>query len=182
MAYNFTQYHDATRGYAIAHLRNTLPYHASYTTHGSIEKPLKSAVPSSTPHAPRNLINQHGQPIPQKRHLNQRKFLDTNAFKSVSAPNLLTNKDKKQTIAVGNFSTNQKQETKPSKVTTQTSVIHCTYIMLLCITLRLFLCVCVQVTCSYFGLAYTIHTQPHTPWPHTHIHTVQRDERVPIHI
>lgn len=121
MAYNFTQYHDATRGYAVTHLRNTLPYHAPHAHRSIIEKSLKSAIPSSTPHAPRNLVNQRGQPVPQKRHLNQHKFLDNNAFKSASAPNLLTNKDEKQTNAVGSVSTNQKQETKPSKVTTQIS-------------------------------------------------------------
>lgn len=119
MAYNFTQCHDATRGYA-AHLRNTLPYHAPLAHRTIIEKSLKSAVPSSTPHAPRNLVNRHGQPVPQKR---QYKFLDNNVFKSASAPNLLANKDEKQTDAVGNLSTTQKQQgsmTKPSKVTTQT--------------------------------------------------------------
>ena len=118
MAYNFTQYRDPTRGYA-AHLRNTLPYHAP-RVHRS-EKSLKSAVPSSTPHAPRNLVNQHGQPVPQKR---QYKFLDNSVFKSASAPNLLANKDEKQTDNVGNFSTIQKQHSsvaKPFKVTTQIS-------------------------------------------------------------
>ena len=125
MAYNFTQYHDATRGYA-AHLRTTLPYHAPHVHRNIIERSLKSAVPSSTPHAPRNLVNQRGQPVPHKRHL---KFLDNNAFKSFSAPNLL-NKDEKQTEIGESFSTNQKQQasvTKVSKVTFHPNVccMHC---------------------------------------------------------
>ena len=111
MAYNFTQYHDPTRGYA-AHLRSTLPYHAPRAHRSIAEKSLKSAVPSSTPHAPRNLVNQYGQPVPQKR---QYKFLDNNVFKSASAPNLLANKDEKQTDTMGNFSTNQKQQSLVSK-------------------------------------------------------------------
>ena len=133
MAYNFTQYHDPTRGYA-AHLRNTLPYHAPRAHRSTAEKSLKSAVPSSTPHAPRNLVNQHGQLIPQKR---QYKFLDHSVFKSASAPNLLANKDEKQTR---NLSTNQKQQssvTKPFKVTTQISFnkfdISYTYMLCVCI-------------------------------------------------
>ena len=136
MAYNFTQYYDPTKGYA-AHLRSTLPYHAPRAHKSITEKSLQSAIPSSTPHAPRNLVNQRGQPIPQKR---QYKFLDNSVFKSASAPNLLAaNKDEKQTDTVlnilanknekqidgvGNFSTNQKQKapaTKPLKVTTQIS-------------------------------------------------------------
>ena len=121
MAYNFTQCHDATRGYA-TQLRSTLPYHAPRAHRSIIEKSLRSAVPSSTPHAPRNLVNQRGQPVPQKR---QYKFLDDGVFKSASAPNLLANKDEKQTDAMANSSTVQKQQTsmtKPSKVTTQIPV------------------------------------------------------------
>ena len=116
MAYNFTQYHDAARSYA-AHLRTTLPYHAPHAHRGITEKSLKSAVPSSTPHAPRNLVNQHGQPVPQKRHLKQYKLLGNTAYKSASAPNLLANKDEKQVDNVDSFPTNHKQQvTKPSKV------------------------------------------------------------------
>lgn len=115
MAYNFTQCHDAARGYA-AHLRNTLPYHAPRAHRSIVEKPLRSAVPSSTPHAPRNLVNQHGQAVPKKR---QYRILENNVFKSASAPNL-SNKDEKQNEIVGKCSTSQKQQapttTKPSKV------------------------------------------------------------------
>lgn len=126
MAFNFTQYHDVTRGYA-THLRSTLPYHAPRAHRSIIEKSLRSAVPSSTPHAPRNLVNQCGQPVPQKR---QYKFLNDGVFKSASAPNLLANKGEKQTDAEANSSTVQKQQTsvtkpsmtKPSKVTTQIPV------------------------------------------------------------
>ena len=123
MAYNFTQCHDAARGYA-AHLRSTLPYHAPRAHRSIIEKSLKSAVPSSTPHAPRNLVNQHGQPVPKKR---QYKILENNVFKSASAPNLLANKDDKQNDIVGKFSTNQKQQpsmTKPSKVRIKTCPVN----------------------------------------------------------
>lgn len=122
MAYNFT-YHDAARGYA-AHLRTTLPYHAPRANRSITEKSLKSAIPSSTPHAPRNLVNQHGQLVPQKR---QYKFLDNNVFKSASAPNLLASKDEKQTNTVGKHSVSQKQQTsvaKPSKVSIYYSVCY----------------------------------------------------------
>ena len=120
MAYNFTQYHDPTKDYA-TYLRSTLPYHAPRVHRSVIEKSLKLAVPSSTPHAPRNLVNQCGQPVPQKR---QYKFLDNSVFKSASAPNLQVNKDEKLTDTVGTVSTNQKKEpstTKPPKVIIQIS-------------------------------------------------------------
>ena len=123
MAYNFTQCHDAARGYA-AHLRNTLPYHAPRAHRSIVEKSLKSAVPSSTPHAPRNLVNQHGQAVPKKR---QYKILENNVFKSASAPNLLTNKDEKRNDIVGKCSTNLKQQasmTKPPKVSIKICLVN----------------------------------------------------------
>jgi len=130
MAYNFTQYQEAARdGYA-TRLKSTMPYYAPFNQSNFTDKFSRSTIPSSTPHAPRQLINQYGHPIPQKRQIRHHRLLDTNVFKSVSAPNLLLDKDKQHgnsataAVAVGKFSTDQKQIssktiTKPPKVTTQ---------------------------------------------------------------
>ena len=132
MAYNFTQYQDATRGGYAARLKSTIPYYAPLNQSNFTDKFSRSAIPSSTPHAPRNLINQHGYPIPQKRQIRHRRLLDTNVFKSASAPNLLLDKDEQRgdaataVAAVGKYTTDQKQQTSsqvitkpPLKVTTQ---------------------------------------------------------------
>jgi len=131
MAYNFTQYQDKVRGGYAARLKPTMPYYAPLNQTNLTDKFSRSTIPSSTPHAPRNLINQHGHPIPQKRQIRHHRLLDTNVFKSMSAPNLLQDKDEQcgnaatAAVAVGKFSTDQKQQTsskaitKPPKVTTQ---------------------------------------------------------------
>ncbi|XP_065912299.1 calcyphosin-2-like isoform X2 [Dysidea avara] len=122
MAYNFTQYQDATRGGYAARLKSTIPYYAPLNQSNFTDKFSRSAIPSSTPHAPRNLINQHGYPIPQKRQIRHRRLLDTNVFKSASAPNLLLDKDEQRgdaataVAAVGKYTTDQKQQTSSQLV------------------------------------------------------------------
>jgi len=131
MAYNFTQYQEAARGGYAARLKSTMPYYAPLNQTNLTDKFSRSTIPSSTPHAPRQLINQYGHPIPQKRQIRHHRLLDTNVFKSISAPNLLLDKDEQlgnaatAAVVVGKFSTDQKQQTsskaitKPPKVTTQ---------------------------------------------------------------
>ena len=129
MAYSFTQYQDAAKGGYAARLKSTMPYYAPLHQTSYADKFSRSAIPSSTPHAPRNLINQHGHPMPLKRQIRHHRLLDTNVFKSVSAPNLLLDNKVEQredaAAMVGKYSTDQKQQTssqaitKPAQVTTQ---------------------------------------------------------------